>query len=115
MTWFRLYYHDHVSQEDWMMHNGSVSLQFYVEYTYTNSPFFQEQLVCGTRYQTSVSQRTTTLICLRIDATPTFVLDEVIFDVIGVSLKSEHLTPPIVLFLKKYVLSYSSVIQIIYV
>ena len=83
------------------MHNGSVSLQFYIEHTYTSSSFFHEQSVCGTRYQTSVFQKTTTWIYLRRNATTIFILDGVIFDVIGVSLKSEHLTPPNVLFLKK--------------
>ena len=48
--------------------------------------------------QTGVSQRTTTWICLRRDATPTFLLDEVIFDV----------TPPIG-YSKKYIYLKSNV------
>ena len=82
------------------MHNGLVSLQFYAEHTYTNSPFFREQSVLEIRYQTGVPQRTTTWFWLRRYATPTSLLDGIIFDVIGVSFKSEHLIPPIVLFKK---------------
>ena len=52
---------------------------------------------CGTCYQTNVFQKTNTWICLRIDATPNFLLDGVIFDVIGGT------SPYILFYLKKYV------------
>ena len=50
-----------------------------------------EPSICGTRCQTDVSQKIIAWTCLKRDATPTFLLDGVIFDVIGDSL-SEHLT-----------------------
>ena len=71
-----------------------------VEYMDTKSIFIHEKSVYGNRYQTSVSQKTTTLICLRRDGAPTLLLDGVIFDIIGGSLKNEHLALSIVLFLK---------------
>ena len=58
--------------------NGSAFLQYYVEHMDTNCPFFHEQSMCGTHYQTSVSMKITTWICLRKDATPTLLLDGVI-------------------------------------
>ena len=65
------------------MPNGSVFFQYYKEHMDTNSPFSHEQSVCGTRYQTGVFLRITTWFCLRRGATPTFLNDRVIFDVIG--------------------------------
>ena len=41
MIWFHLYWHARVSPEDWMMLNGSVFLQYYVEHMDTNSLFLE--------------------------------------------------------------------------
>ena len=62
------------------MHNRSVLLQYHVEHTDTNSPFptnnqFVEQ-VTKSMLKTSIR-----IICSRRNATPTLLLDWVIFDV----------------------------------
>ena len=81
-----------------MMHNGSVSVKFYVEHTYTNSPFFTNnqfvELVAKPLFPRELQREFVLEEMLQL------FLDEVIFDVIGVSLKSENLAPPIVLLKK---------------
>ena len=52
-----------------------------INYVDINSPSFREHSICGTRCQTGVSQRNIVWICLKRDAI--FLLDGVIFDVIG--------------------------------
>ena len=82
------------------MPNGSVFLQYHAELKDTNSYFSHEQSVCGTRYQTDVFLRITTWICLRRNASPIFILDGVIYDVIGGSL-NVNTSPHLLIYLKK--------------
>ena len=83
---------------EWL-HNCSVSLQFYVEHTYTNSPFFPRTIsLLNSLPNRCLSENYNMDLFFNKRCYTYFLLDGVIFDVICVSFISEHLTPPIFLF-----------------
>ena len=101
MIWFRRW-DAHVSLWDWSMHNDSIFRHICVENMDINSPFFREQSIFETRCQTGVSQKIIVWTCLKRDLTPTFLLDRVIFDVIGDSLVSTSPCLPCIQKIYKY-------------
>ena len=54
MTWFRLYWYARASQEDSTVRYGLIFLQLCLKHIDTNSRFFYEKSICGTRYQKPV-------------------------------------------------------------